>query len=136
MITAVGPVGSSGMTAAAATKRMCTRNISFTSGTANIALGYISNDITVTKATLFVEVGIGDNLLKLDFGTDTDATAIVASDAIIDPNAGNIVDIPLDPIEGVDVDGGVDGKMLLVSVNTVSGVGGSGQAAIEYHERE
>lgn len=134
MITPFGPVSASGMTAAAATKRMCTRNISFTAAGANIALGYISTNIKVTKATLFVEVAITADDLKLNFGTDTGATAIVESGFIVDPGAGKIVDIPLGA-GGVDVDAGVDGHMLLVSIGAV-GTAGSGQAAIEYHERE
>jgi hypothetical protein len=48
--------------------------------------------------------------------------------------AGKIVDIPLGA-GGVDVDAGVDGHMLLVSIGAV-GTAGNGQAAIEYHERE
>ena len=135
MITAIGPVGAAGMTPAAATKRMCTRNIAFNSSSANVALGYISTNITVTKATLFVEVAIANNALQLNFGTDADATAIVASDAITDPGTGKIVDIPL-PSGGVDVDAdATDGNVLLVAIAAVGAAGG-GQATIEYHERE
>jgi len=134
MLVPYGPVGTSKITAAAATKRMCTRSISFSAAATNVALGYISTNITVTKAKVFVEVGIGNDLLKLNFGTDTDATAIVSSDAIPDPGAGKFVDIPL-PAGGVDVDAGVNGHMLLVDVLAAGG-GGNGQVAIEYHERE